>query len=136
MDCDALRDDQWERLREIFVPGATGSEVHARTMSQFPQRAALDGALGSPLARSPHPSGRCGTHFKRRYYRWIKEMVGHILEALSGRSGMADDQLDHRARPSALPPAPTGRKGGLMLGPRALPRRFEHQDPVRRRRVG
>jgi transposase len=71
MTCDALRDDQWERLRE-FVPGGRKGKRGPRTNN----RLFLDALLW--MARSggrwrdlPERFGGYQS-VKRRYYRWIE----------------------------------------------------------------
>ncbi|MDQ0504155.1 hypothetical protein QOZ94_000929 [Xanthobacter agilis] len=49
MDCDALRDDQWERIKS-FVPGGTKGKRGPRTDNQVSGCAVVDGALGRSLA--------------------------------------------------------------------------------------
>jgi transposase len=70
MDCDALRDDQWERLKGL-VPGGTKGKRGPRTDN----RRFLDALLW--MARSggrwrdlPERFGNYHS-VKRRYYRWI-----------------------------------------------------------------
>ena len=71
MDNDALRDDQWERIRS-FVPGGTKGKRGPRTNN----RLFLDALLW--MARSggrwrdlPERYGDYQS-VKRRYYRWIE----------------------------------------------------------------
>ncbi|WP_339158602.1 IS5 family transposase [Methylobacterium bullatum] len=71
MDCDALRDDQWERIKD-FVPGGTRGKRGPRTDN----RRFLDALLW--MARSggrwrdlPERLGDYRS-VKRRYYRWIE----------------------------------------------------------------
>ena len=70
MDCDALRDDQWERLKE-FVPGGRKGKRGPHRQPPFLERAVVDGAFRRSLAR---PAGTVGDYetVKRRYYRWIE----------------------------------------------------------------
>ena len=71
MDCDALRDDQWERIKD-FVPGGTKGKRGPRTNN----RLFLDALLW--MARSGGRwrdlPERLGDYHsvKRRYYRWIE----------------------------------------------------------------
>ncbi|MBP6112257.1 MAG: IS5 family transposase [Sphingobium sp.] len=71
MDCDTLRDDQWERIK-VFVPGGTKGKRGPRTDN----RKFLDALLW--MARSggrwrdlPERLGDYRS-VKRRYYRWIE----------------------------------------------------------------
>jgi transposase len=83
MDCDALREDQWERIKG-FVPGGTKGERGPRTDN----RRFLDALLW--MARSggrwrdlPERLGNYQS-VKRRYYRWIEMgVLDDILAVLS-----------------------------------------------------
>jgi len=83
MDCDALRDDQWERLKD-FVPGGRRGKRGPRANN----RRFLDALLW--MARSGGRwrdlPARLGDHntVKRRYYRWIEMgVLDLMLEALA-----------------------------------------------------
>src|SRR3546814_13492233 len=87
MDCDALRDDQWERIKG-FVPGGTKGKRGPRTNN----RLFLDALLW--MARSggrwrdlPERLGDYRS-VKRRYYRWIE--MGVLDEMLSELAREAD----------------------------------------------
>src|SRR3546814_13769456 len=87
MDCDALRDDQWERIKG-FVPGGTKGKRGPRTNN----RLFLDALLW--MARSggrwrdlPERLGDYRS-VKRRYYRWIE--MGVLDEMLSALAREAD----------------------------------------------
>jgi transposase len=83
MDCDALRDDQWERIRS-FVPGGMKGKRGPRTDN----RKFLDALLW--MARSggrwrdlPERLGDYRS-VKRRYYRWIEMgVLDNMLAALA-----------------------------------------------------
>jgi transposase len=83
MTCDALRDDQWERLKD-FVPGGQKGKRGPRTNN----RLFLDALLW--MARSggrwrdlPERFGGYQS-VKRRYYRWIEMgVLDRILAALA-----------------------------------------------------
>jgi transposase len=83
MDCDALRDDQWERLKG-FVPGGTKGKRGPRTNN----RRFLDALLwmarsGSRWRDLPERFGNYHS-VKRRYYRWIKMgVLDAVLAALA-----------------------------------------------------
>ena len=51
VDCDALRDDQWERLKEFCAGRAEGQARASHGQSSVFERAVVDGALGRALAR-------------------------------------------------------------------------------------
>lgn len=87
MDCDGLRDDQWERLKS-FVPGGTKGKRGPRTNN----RLFLDALLW--MARSggrwrdlPERLGDYRS-VKRRYYRWIE--MGVLDEMLAVLAREAD----------------------------------------------
>ncbi|UCI22674.1 IS5 family transposase (plasmid) [Mesorhizobium sp. B2-1-8] len=87
MDCDALRDDQWERIKG-FVPGGTKGKRGPRTDN----RKFLDALLW--MARSggrwrdlPERLGDYRS-VKRRYYRWIE--MGVLDEMLMVLAREAD----------------------------------------------
>jgi transposase len=74
MDCDGLRDDQWERIKD-FVPGGSKGKRGPRTDN----RKFLDALLW--MARSggrwrdlPERFGNYQT-VKRRYYDWVERGV-------------------------------------------------------------
>jgi transposase len=88
MDCDALGDEQWERIKS-FVPGGTKGRRGPRTDN----RKFLDALLW--MARSggrwrdlPERLGDYRS-VKRRYYRWIE-------------MGVLDDMLETLAREADL----------------------------------
>ena len=103
MDCDALRDDQWERLKN-FVPGGRKGKRGPRTNN----RLFLDALLW--MARSggrwrdlPERFGDYRS-VKRRCYRWIE--MGVLDEMLAVLAREADLEwlmidFDHRAGASA-----------------------------------
>jgi transposase len=90
MDCDALRDDQWERIKG-FVPGGTRGKRGPRTNN----RRFLDALLW--MARSggrwrdlPERLGDYRS-VKRRYYRWIE-------------MGVLDDKIVEMQATVVIPP--------------------------------
>jgi len=83
MDCDALRDDQWERLKDLVPGGRRGKRGPRANNRRF-----LDALLW--MARSGGRwrdlPARLGDHnaVKRRYYRWIEMGVLDLMfEALA-----------------------------------------------------
>ena len=84
MNCDALRDDRWERIK-AFVPGGTKGKRGPRTDN----RRFLDALLWMapsggrwrdlPEHLSPYQS------VKRRYYRWIEMGVLDTMLAVLAR---------------------------------------------------
>ena len=119
MDCDALRDDQWERIRG-FVPGGTRGKRGPRTNN----RLFLDALLW--MARSggrwrdlPERLGDYRS-VKRRYYRWIEMgVLDEMLAVLAREADLEWLMIDSpivRAHQQAA--GARRQKGGRM--PRAL----------------
>jgi transposase len=83
LDCDALRDDQWERLKE-FVPGGRKGKRGPRTDNRRFLNALLWMARSGGRWRDlPEELGDSAT-VKRRYYRWIEMgVLDAILAALA-----------------------------------------------------
>jgi transposase len=119
MTLDALRDDQWERLKE-FVPGGRKGKRGPRTNT----RLFLDALLW--MARSggrwrdlPERFGDYQS-VKRRYYRWIEMgVLDRILAALVREADLEWVMIDStiiRAHQHAA--GARKAKGGRM--PRAL----------------
>ena len=83
MDCDGLRDDQWERLKE-FVPGGRKGKRGPRTDNRRFLNALLWMARSGGRWRDlPERLGDYET-VKRRYYRWIEMgVLDEILAALA-----------------------------------------------------
>jgi transposase len=83
LDCDALRDDQWERLKE-FVPGGRKGKRGPRTDNRRFLNALLWMARSGARWRDlPEELGDSAT-VKRRYYRWIEMgVLDAILAALA-----------------------------------------------------
>ena len=119
MTLDALRDDQWERLRE-FVPGGRKGKRGPRTNN----RLFLDALLW--MARSggrwrdlPERFGDYQS-VKRRYYRWIEMgVLDQILAAFAREADLEWLMIDStivRAHQHAAGARQV--KGGRM--PRAL----------------
>ena len=137
MDCDALRDDQWERLKE-FVPGGRKGKRGPRTDNRRFLNALLWMARSGARWRDlPEHLGDYET-VKRRYYRWIE--MGVLDETLAALAREADlewlmiDSTIVRAHQHAA--AQAGKKGGACPGPWPVSWGLEHQNPGRRRRAG
>lgn len=87
MNCDALRDDQWERIKD-FVPGGRKGKRGPRTNN----RLFLDALLwiarsGSRWRDLPERFGDYQS-VKRRYYRWIA--MGVLDDMLAALAREAD----------------------------------------------
>jgi len=119
MDCDALRDDQWERLKE-FVPGGRKGKRGPRTDNRRFLNALLWMARSGARWRDlPEHLGDYET-VKRRYYRWIEMgVLDEILAALAREADLEWLMIDStivRAHQHAA--GASRQKGGRM--PRAL----------------
>ena len=118
MDCDALRDDQWERLKE-FVPGGRKGKRGPRTDNRRFLNALLWMARSGARWRDlPEPLG--DHKVKRRYYRWIEMgVLDGILAALAREADLEWRMIDStivRAHQHAA--GASRQKGGRT--PRAL----------------
>ncbi len=118
-DVDALRDDQWERLKE-FVPGGRKGKRGPRTDNRRFLNALLWMARSGARWRDlPEQLGDYGT-VKRRYYRWIEMgVLDGILAALALEADLEWLMIDStivRAHQHAA--GASRQKGGRM--PRAL----------------
>jgi transposase len=119
VDCDRLRDDQWERLKE-FVPGGRKGKRGPRTDNRRFLNALLWMARSGGRWRDlPERLGDYET-VKRRYYRWIEMgVLDDILAALAreaDREWLMIDSTIVRAHQQAA--GARRQKGGRM--PRAL----------------
>jgi transposase len=119
VDCDRLRDDQWERLKE-FVPGGRKGKRGPRTDNRRFLNALLWMARSGGRWRDlPERLGDYET-VKRRYYRWIEMgVLDDILAALAREADLEWLMIDStivRAHQQAA--GARRQKGGRM--PRAL----------------
>jgi transposase len=119
VDCDRLRDDQWERLKE-FVPGGRKGKRGPRTDNRRFLNALLWMARSGGRWRDlPERLGDYETE-KRRYYRWIEMgVLDDILAALAREADLEWLMIDStivRAHQQAA--GARRQKGGRM--PRAL----------------
>ena len=119
MDCDTLRDDQWERL-EGFVPGGRKGKRGPRSDNRRFLNALLWMARSGGRWRDlPKRFGRPDA-VKRRYYRWIEMgVLDAILAALAREADLEWLMIDStivRAHQHAA--GARRQKGGRM--PKAL----------------
>jgi transposase len=119
VDCDVLRDDQWERLKE-FVPGGRKGKRGPRTDNRRFLNALLWMARSGGRWRDlPERLGDYET-VKRRYYRWIEMgVLDAILAALAREADLEWLMIDStivRAHQQAA--GARRQKGGRM--PKAL----------------
>ena len=132
MDCDALRDDQWERLKD-FVPGGRKGKRGPRTDNRRFLNALLWMARSGARWRDlPQELGDYGT-VKRRYYRWIEMgVLDGILAALAREADLEWLMIDStivRAHQHAA--GASRQKGGGCPGPWPVTRGFKHENPRR-----
>jgi transposase len=119
VDCDELRDDQWERLKE-FVPGGRKGKRGPRPDNRRFLNALLWMARSGGRWRDlPERLGDYET-VKRRYYRWIEMgVLDAILAALSREADLEWLMIDSTIVGAHQQAAGACRqKGGRM--PRAL----------------
>jgi transposase len=119
VDCDGLRDDQWERLK-VFVPGGRKGKRGPRTDNRRFLNALLWMARSGGRWRDlPERLGGYET-VKRRYYRWIEMgVLDEILAALACEADLEWLTIDStivRAHQQAT--GARRQKGGRM--PKAL----------------
>jgi transposase len=119
VDCDGLRDDQWERL-QAFVPGGRKGKRDPRTDNRRFLNALLWMARSGGRRRDlPERLGDYET-VKRRYYRWIEMgVLDAILAALAREADLEWLMIDStivRAHQQAA--GARRQKGGRM--PKAL----------------
>ena len=94
MDCDGLRDDQWERLKE-FVPGGRKGKRGPRSDNRRFLNALLWMARSGGRWRDlPERLGDYET-VKRRYYRWIEMgVLDRVFEAVAAEPDLEWVMLD------------------------------------------
>lgn len=133
MDCDSLRDEQWEGLKS-FVPGGTkGMHGHRTDNRKF-----LDALLW--MARSGGRwrdlTERLGDYrsVKRRYYRWIEMgVLDDMLRALAHEADLEwlmIDSTNVRAHQQAAGARKV--KGGGCARFGSVSRRLEQQNCCKR----
>ena len=132
-DIDALRDDQWERLKE-FVPGGRKGKRGPRTDNRRFVNALLWMARSGARWRDlPEQLGDYET-VKRRYYRWIEMgVLDAVLTALAREADLEWLMIDStivRAHQHAA--GAHRQKGGECPGLWPVTRGLEHENPRRR----
>jgi len=119
VDCDALRDDQWERLKG-FVPGGRKGKRGPRSDNRRFLNALLWMARSGARWRDLPDEFGDYEAVKRRYYRWIERgVLDEVLVALSREADLEWLMIDStivRAHQHAA--GASRQKGGRM--PRAL----------------
>ncbi|WP_034992387.1 transposase, partial [Beijerinckia mobilis] len=83
MDCDELRDDQWERLRPLVPGGGKGKRGPRTDNRKFLNALLWMARSGGRWRDLPERLGDYAT-VKRRYYRWIEMgVLDAMFEALA-----------------------------------------------------
>ena len=112
MDCDGLRDDQWERLKEFVLGGRKGKRGPRTDNRRFLNALLWMARSGGRWRDLPERLGDYET-VKRRYYRWIEMgVLDDILAALAREADLewlmidstivrAHQQCDEKRRRSA-----------------------------------
>lgn len=116
VDVDALRDDQWERLRDL-VPGGRKGQRGPRCDNRLFVDALLWMARSG--ARWRDLPERYGNHqaVKRRYYRWVeRDALGGFLAVLA-----ADSDLEWLMIDSTIVPAANALRFGAPTSTRPVP---------------
>jgi transposase len=119
VDCDALRDDQWERLKD-FVPGGRKGKRGPRSDNRRFLNALLWMARSGARWRDLPDEFGDYEAVKRRYYRWIERgVLDEVLAAFSREADLEWLMIDStivRAHQHAA--GASRQKGGRM--PKAL----------------
>ena len=128
----ALRDDQWERIKDL-LPGRPGSVgVTAADNRLFVDAVLYRYRAGVPWRDLPERWGDW-KNVQRRFSRWAKSGVWprvfkHLAEAADNEYAMIDSTIG-RAHQHSAGAQKTWRRPGHW----PLARRPEHQDPYPRR---
>src|SRR3954449_3721641 len=129
-----LRDDQWERIRDL-LPGREGHVgVTARDNRLFVEAVLYRFRAGIPWRDLPERFGD-GVKVHRRFSRWAgsgvwERVFQHLATEADNEYAMIDSTIVRAHQHSA-----GAQKSRRRPGDRAIPRRVEHQDPRSRRRA-
>ena len=125
VDVDGLRDDQWERLRDL-VPGGCEGQRGPRCDNRLfaaanAKRFGVDALLWMARsgARWRDLPERCGDYqaVKRRYYRWVeRNALGGFLAVLA-----SDADLEWLMIDSTVVPAANASRFGEPISTRPVP---------------
>jgi transposase len=119
VDVDALRDDQWERLRDL-VPGGRAGQRGPRCDNRLFVGALLWMARSG--ARWRDLPERYGSHqaVKRCYYRWVeRDALGGFLAALAADADLEWLMIDSTVVRAHQHAAGARRSKGVLM-PRGL----------------
>ena len=129
----ALRDDQWDRIKDL-LPGREGHVgVTAKDNRLFVEAVLYRYRAGIPWRDLPERFGDPET-IHTRFSRWAKSGVwervfNHLSDDADNEYAMIDSTIV-RAHQHA-----SGAKGGLKINHRTFARRPDHQNPSRRQRA-
>lgn len=97
MDRKVLRDDQWERIKELLPGKATDCGVTAQDNRLFLEAVLWIGRTGAPWRDLPHELGNWHTTFTR-FARWTQRGVWErLFEAVSRDRDLEEVMLDSTA---------------------------------------
>src|SRR6202012_296354 len=88
MDCDVLRNDQWERLKDLVPGGRKGKRGPRSDNRRFLNALLWMARSGARWRDLPKRLGKSDA-VKRRYYRWIEMgVLDKMFEALAREADM------------------------------------------------
>jgi len=88
MNCDELRDDQWERLKDLVPGGRKGKRGPRANNRRFLNALLWMARSGGRWQDLPKRLGKSDA-VKRRYYRWIEMgVLDAMFEALAHEADM------------------------------------------------
>lgn len=94
MDCDALLDDQWERLKPLVPGGGKGKRGPRTDNRRFLNALLWMARSGGRWRDLPERLGDYRT-VRRRYYRWIEMgVLDAMFEALAREADMERLMID------------------------------------------
>jgi transposase len=130
----ALRDDQWERIKDL-LPGREGHVgVTAKDNRLFVEAVLCRYRAGIPWRDLPERFGD-RNKARTRFGRWAKRGVwAKLFQHLAGDAGNEHAMIDGTIVRAHQHSAGAAKKRGRG-GDRAQPRRSEHEDPRQGRRA-
>ena len=97
MDRKVLRDDQWERIKDLLPGKATDRGVTAKDNRLFLEAVLWIGRTGAPWRDLPEELGNWHTTFTR-FARWAKHGVWErLFRAVSGDRDLEEVMMDSTA---------------------------------------
>ena len=121
-----LRDDQWERIKDLLPGKATDCGVTAKDNRLFVEAVLWMGRTGAPWRDLPAELGNWPTTYTR-FSRWFKAGVWDLVfEAISRDRDEEEVMIDSTAVRAHQPAAGAKKTRPAGFGP--LSRRFRNQD--------